>query len=448
MKNILQHIITKDCYKNKINNQEEIDSLRKEMIEKYEIGNYSFKDKIKYNLFTQKKKKRTIAQIINVNNGNSVDSRLEYYLSKSLNKLVTTKTKLLFANRNKILLGLFNTLKSINNFVDYTIIRFDFSKYFDSISSLYVYNKYLDILDFTKEQKCCLKQYVSSIKYCTAGLPLSNTFAEIIGQAFDFEIKKTFSGILYYARYVDDGILIVNQKLSCDNAKNLLNKIIETVFYDKSIPGYEHNKTKIDYNKKFNCITYDDRNRSFDYLGYLINLTYINNKLDVELGITSQKRNKYCNKTKNLIKEYSNNPEKLRIILKLFSRRIVYTILKNNDVKRWISKGLIYNYKDLFFFGDDIDHNTKIFLRSLYNKCFAELQIDIPYYLKDPKSSCGYNLFYCLQHNKTFILDKNIGIKEDDLNSLLEIVSPEYDLKNKKYHEKVKQLLIECKIGY
>ena len=213
MEKILQYVITKDCYKHKINNQLEIDELKKEMVDKYLTEDFSFGDKIKYSLFTQKKKKRKIAEIKNEIDNNCIDSRLEYYLSISLNKLVIAKTKLKYSNRNKILLGLFNSLKALDKFADYTLIRFDFSKFFDSLYSKYIYNKYLDNLDFTKEQKKCLRKYVSSIKYCNAGLPLSNTFAEIIGQDFDMEVKKTFEGILYYARYVDDGILIMNKNI-------------------------------------------------------------------------------------------------------------------------------------------------------------------------------------------------------------------------------------------
>ena len=449
MKNILQHTITKDCYKNKINNQIEIDELKSEMVKKYEYGDYSFENKIEYNLYTQKNKKRKIAEIKNENSNLYTNRSLEYFLSVSLNKLVVNKTKLKFGNRNKIILGLFNILKALDKFQDYTIIKFDFKNFFDSISYKYVYNKYLDNIDFTKEQKSCLKKYISSIKYCTAGLPLSNTFAEIIGQDFDVKVKQAFHGIIYYARYVDDGILVLNNKLMECDVKSKLNQAMDNVFYDKAYFENTFNKTKIDYDKKFSYITREGDNNTFDYLGYLIKLEDMQGgRLRVTLGIAKQKQEKYKNKTKNIIREFKSTPEKMRLVLKLFSRRVVYTILKNNDVKRWISKGIIYNYKDLFFFGEDIDHDTKIFLDSLYNKCFSELGLKVPYYLKDSKCNRGYNLLYCLKQNKTFILDKNIGIKDEDLDNLLKIVSPEYDFNNRKYHEKVKQLLIECKIGY
>lgn len=448
MEKILPYVITQDCFKHKIYDKDEIRLLKEEMLSKYEEGNYSFANKIQYRLFTQKNKKRKIAEIQNGINNEGVDSRLEYFLSISLNRLVVSKYKLKFNNRNKIILGLFNVLKALKNFKDYTIIRFDFSKYFDSISCRYVYEKYLKELDFTKEQKKCLGAYVSSMKYCTAGLPLSNTFAEIIGQDFDTEIRKHFKGIIFYARYVDDGILILNNKQTLDNVKDSLNDVINITFYDNTILGKKVNKTKIDYNTKFDYLTNSNIKQHFDYLGYSIELENKSNNIKVTLGLTLQKQKKYYNKTKNLIMNFAKKPEKLRIILKLFSRRVVYTILKNNGTKRWISKGIVYNYKDLFFFGEKIDHKTKTYLSSLFNKCFSELKISVPYYLKNVNSSRGYNLFYCLKNNKTFILDENIGIKENHLDNLLKVVAPDYNCNNKKYNDKVKQLLIECKIGY
>lgn len=440
MKNELRQAIRKDCYKRKINDSEQIKCLQEQMISLMDNEKYNFCDAIEYNIFTQQNKKRKIASM--------PSESLENYLTKALSKIVNRKLKIEFANRNKILLDLFDCLKGLSKFKDYTIVRFDFKHYFDSLSTEYIYKKYLIEVDFTKEERIVLEKYISSIKHCRAGLPLSNTLAEIIGRDFDRVLQNSLKGIMFYARYVDDGILILNTVYSLDRIKDILNEVISIVFYDTSITVNTKNKALIDFNKKFACLTYVNGKQNFDYLGYKVILEYKrNDKLSICLGISDNKINKYRNKTKSIILKNYKDYEKLRIILKLLSRRVVYTVSKNNDVKRWVTKGITYNYKDLFFFGE-IDYQTEQFLKSLYTKSFTDLNIKVPDYLRNIESSRGYNLYYCLMTNKAFILDEIIGSKKDDLIRLVEKVNKNYSCRGKSYHELIKELLIDCAIGY
>ena len=438
MENKLKYVIKKYCLKNKIFDEEEILKLQNEMISKYNTKSFNFSDKISYKIYTTNKK-RKLAII--------EEGCVEYFIIKALNQIVKNKVKPSFKGRNKIILELFDNLKLIYKFKDFTIIRFDFKNYFDSISSEYVLKKSLIEYNFSKNELDLLKQYIMSMPYCKAGIPLSNIFAEEMGRLFDEKIKMITPNIVYYNRYVDDGILILNEVLDEQKIKNLLKKAVDDVFFDKNIKTIYRNKTKIYINKKYQYIIYNNIPTQFDFLGYKIIFCKSKNDIKIELGISDKKQVKYYNKAKHIILKNYKNEKKLRIILKCLSRRCVYTVSKNNDVNKWISKGITYNYKELFYFGN-VELSTKKFLSELYINIFKELSFKLPNFLKSSSSALGYNLYENIQKNKSIIFDEKIGVGIEDLRNWVKIVNPNYNVDNKKYFELVKEFLIKCNIGY
>ena len=125
----------------------------------------------------------------------------------------------------------------------------------------------------------------------------------------------------------------------------------------------------------------------------------------------------------------------------------MYTVSKNNDINKWISKGISYNYGDLLYF-NKVDPTTKDFLSKLYINIFNDLKIPLPNYLKSSSSAIGYDLYENIQKNKAIIFDEKIGVSESVLKNWINIVNPIYNFKNKKYYELVKEFLIRCHIGY
>ena len=117
-----------------------------------------------------------------------------------------------FPDRSTIMQKLFDELPVLSKLQDFTIIRFDFKKYFYSISNEYVIKNVLFNYKFSREDMDYLYLFSGVNKYSCAGLSLSNTFAELLARSFDLEVKTALFeyGINFYARYVDDGIIILD----------------------------------------------------------------------------------------------------------------------------------------------------------------------------------------------------------------------------------------------
>lgn len=427
-----------NCFKNSIRDDEQMNSLIKSNIDRFNEKEYSFKDSISISSFKIKGKKKIVA-------GVKEGFDLENILLRSLKEILHRKSNVLFRNRQVIVSILLDKIKILKNLKDFTIVRFDFKNYFNSISSEYVYNKYVSGFNLNKEQNSVLKELILSVPYCTMGLPTSNILAEIISADFDKSFLNFFSpqDVVFYARYVDDGIIILNTKINEDIIKDYINSSINNAYYQNGFDGKNKNKTKVDFStNKYSYLTKDSPNKKINYLGYLIKL---NNELDIELGITDEKMLKYQKKLKSIIKNNYHDIERLRIILKLWTRRVVYTLRNKRDVKAWISKGIIHNYNELRNY--NLINSTKVFLKKCVINAFDELGIDMPYYLMKEVDS-SYNVYENLIKNRAFILDKNIGIQRDDLIRLIKKVSPLYICNNKSYHELIKELLVNCVVGY
>ena len=368
---------------------------------------------------------------------NSVEDVISTYLKNGINKLFGIR----FTNRNEIMNKIFSNLRVLKNLSDFTIIRFDFKKYFDSVSTQYIFERYFEHSNISREDKGFLKAYVDKIKYCTAGLTLSNTFCELISQEFDLNIQAKFQtyGVIVYERYVDDGIFILSSYISEGDVKAHINSAINEVFFDKVFA--HKNKTKLNF-KKFRIICRRDLQpiNAFDFLGYEFSM---DNQMKFTYGITQKKIDKYSKKIKKLIEVYNNKPILLRHIIKANSSRVVY--YRNSEYKysrNWISKGLTANYTELRLVLPNLDAKTNLFLENIYCQPFLDLGLKIPGYLKTER----YRLKSNFEKNRAMIFDERIGISKNQL--IKELQSIGYNpMKNPSYNSLVKNYLIEIKIG-
>lgn len=87
-------------------------------------------------------------------------------------------------------------------------------KIFYTISSEYVFQKYISKCSIKRYKIELLENFVSKTKYAYAGLNTSNIICEIIAKYCDEALLLKFKnyGLIFYRRYIDDGILIFNKR--------------------------------------------------------------------------------------------------------------------------------------------------------------------------------------------------------------------------------------------
>lgn len=409
----------------------------------------------------------TIDQIIDDFKNNKIYfNKIKYYkfgnrrlatFEDSLNELtfvdfVSNKIKkmfeITFPNRNSIMRGVFSSIKFLKDLNDFTIIRFDFKKYFSSISTEYIYEQYLKEALLKREIKDKILEYSKTIPYCVPGLSLSNTFAELIAKDFDVELRRLLSqyGIAFYERYIDDGFIILNKFLDKSDAIKILKKCIKAVYFrestqNKTLP----NRTELNLNSlKFQIINRrnlsDSNLYSFNFLGYKFEFDY---KLNFSYGISENKIAKFSNKIEKLVLQYHNNPIYMRHILKANSSRIIYYSSVSEKSRFWVQKGIISSYNELKGYEDKLTTETETFLKNIYANIFKKLGISIPNYI----NSARYNLYNNLSKNKTMIFDEKIGISRAQLIKELNSVGI-IAVTNATYYSLVRNYLIKIKVGH
>lgn len=388
----------------------------------------------------------------------------ENILCQSIKQILDRTFKIKYSNRNKTTRTLFGVISAAIQMSDFTIVKFDFKDYFNSISSIYVFEKYLKYNVSNRHEIDLIKTFVYSTKYAYAGLCTSNAIAEIIARYFDEAVRQMFfsNGIIYYERYIDDSILILNEHMEEAEIKEKLEAVLLNIFHDKTINAPKC-RTKFN-SKKFKYIS---RRKilngilSVDFLGYEFFLSRSgNSKIQIQYGITADKRKKYKDRIDKLILSYTdptspdyNKLELLRHKIAAFSSRAVY-MTKHFRSNVWRVKGFISNYGELRYFLDTglIETSTENYLKSMIDDAFDRARVDKPYFLMGgSKLNCGYNLYGNMRANKTILLVDHIGYDYKSLVALCKQIGINNTDKNGKrrgYGTLVREYLISVRVGY
>ena len=421
-------------------------------------GNTFHFDKMETLHLNQNGKKRIVKQYRDLL---SVENILSIYIKKLLDR----KFRVTYPNRNKIIKSLFNIISAIVQMENFTIVRFDFKDYFNTISSKYVFEKYIKDRISNRNELYLVKNYVEATKFAYAGLCTSNVIAEIISRYFDKNLYQSLlsHGIIFYERYIDDGILIFNDHVEKDEIIDILHKTISKVFKDNSI---KCRKCKTKFNlKKFQYVSKQNLspriNTAVNFLGYEFFFSKNSNvnKIDsiIKYGIADEKRKKYEKKLDKLISFYTQareqNPQELELLrhrIATFSSRQVY-ITHHKNQNTWHVKGFISNYGELRFFlkAGLLESKTEYFLRNMILDAFKRAKL-MPYFLKGD-SSGSYNLYTNMKLNKTFLFVQNIGYDYQSLVKLCKkigINNLTSDYRRRNYNSLVKEYLIKVKVGY
>jgi len=415
---------------------------------------FDFKSFIHFNLKQSGKSRRVVMY-----KHFSAEEILCIFLKRMLDK----KFHVIYPNRNEYIRSLFDTTAAIKDMSDYTIFKFDFSDFFNSVSSEYVYHKYIKDADLERYQNKLMEDFVRATKYAYAGLNTSNILCEIIAKDFDQCLVQHFSkhGIILYKRYIDDGIIILNRYVERDKCLELINDVIKDIFYsplsDSVLPCKTSlNLSKVKYIAARKLIV-DGPTETFDFLGYEFELMKIKasggsnqEKTDFRYGITQAKIDKYTQRLEKIVKEYAESPlkdiELLRHRLKAFTHRTVYQINRYKSTI-WKNKGFIANYCELRFRMDALTDNTSDFLKNSVIRAFTEQGVPLPYFLKGNREESIYNLYNNMKGYRTLLFVEQIGINFGTIEKMCRDIGIDVSSK-KEYDGYVRDYLIKVKVGH
>lgn len=430
-------------------NEATIKSIIEQVCKDYKDGNYDF----------SKFRSIPIKQMGKVRHTKtfepfSCEETLCIYLKRTLDR----KLQIKYPNRNEYVRSLFDVISALRDMNNYSILRFDFKDFFNTVSSEYVFDKYISKYSLERYQIELLKDFVTKTKYAYAGLNTSNIICETISKHFDELLFSKFEeqGLIFYRRYIDDGILVFNKHVEYNLCLSTINDAIREIFLDKNIDVEKGCKTQLnDLKTKFvssYTVSSSNSKADFDFLGYNFVLSpkgseNKKNKPIFKYGITQDKMDKYSKRIDDIIEDYLShkNVELLRHQIKAFSFRTVYQVPKYKSLI-WKAKGFIANYQELRFRTDMLTDDTKDFLENSIINAFTKKGVDLPYFLKGNKEESIYNLYNNLINYRTLLFVELIGIDKKTLVKMCEQIGIRH--KKKRYDGLVRDYLIKVKIGH
>lgn len=433
-------------------------------------GTYDFTTSTSKVLTQSGSKKRYIKQFADCYSAESV-------LCKCIKQILDKIFRIQYPNRNKSVHSVFDMLKAVKQMTDFTIIKCDFKDYFNSVSAQYVFEKFIKEKLSNRFEADLIDNFTKQTKYTYAGFSTSNVMAEIIAEQFDTAVRLAFAdkGILFYERYIDDTLIIINEHIEEAECHLILNDTLKSIYHDESIKSKPKCKTRFNYSK-FIHVTHrglmaiPNTAKPVDYLGYEFLFAHkpdAKKHQDIVLtyGVTEAKQKKYKKRLENLIALFTHeridgvanpdykNLELLRHRIAAFTSREVYQSRRFRQTV-WKTKGFIGNYGELRYLleTDLIDGATKSFLKDLVTNAFTNAGFTtLPYFMLGSSGKSGFNLFENMKKNKTLLFVERIGYSELALKRLCSQVGislTDRNGKNRGYGNLVRDYLIEVKVGY
>ncbi len=347
-----------------------------------------------------------------------------------------------FPNRSYIMTELMNLLPYLHLYKYYTIYKFDFENFFNNVCPAQSYKLLSSSTTLRLKELKFFEKYIKELDRYRPGIGLHNTLIEISGMRFDQEVKANFKnrGLIYYSRYVDDCIIILDETSKETDLEKIILKLMKKYFGKK----LKLNKNKTTFKST------NDTNYTFSYLGYCFQKGQ-SVKNQYKIGINEKKLKKYVSKLNTIILEYdqTKNIELLSFRLELFFKRIVYFGDRNNDGNyRWQVRGISDSYKELkrFMHKTNLDKlitrdTLKLFKEEITN-CFKNNNIEIP-----PKinNQIKNNKFIsCFKNNKAFLIHPKLGLNKKDLINHLSKFN-EKNIESLSYNELAKLLLVKIR---
>jgi len=269
----------------------------------------------------------------------STKSANTHYALKKISVDLKKLYKIEVPHREDISEQIYRIFEQSSNF---SIIRLDIKSFYENIKYELILNKINKDKLLSVKSINILKELTKFIdKGLPRGLSISPILSEIFMKDIDNEIKN-IKDVYYYARYVDDIIII-----SPNNYESILQKTIE-------ILSKYNLKTN---NKKYfkNIESVDNKKKSisssFDYLGYkyIIETVSYNKKRIIKAELSDAKKRKIKTRIIHSLLDriynttYSDKEELLIKRLKVLSSN--YSITYNDHSKGNLKAGMFYSHR-------------------------------------------------------------------------------------------------------
>jgi hypothetical protein len=294
-----------------------------------------------------------------------------YYAVKQLQRNIHKTFKVIQADRNKIIKQIFNIA---SDGFPKIIIKTDIKSFYESIPQDKLFKKIENNTLLSPFSKKLIKRLfyefedkkdktkISLGKGVPRGIGISAYLSELYMRDIDNEIKA-LEDVIYYARYVDDIIVIICPKTE-SKKRDYLSEIRAIVSKNllelKDGTDGKENKTQeilLFQNENKNRKDFDSD--EFKYLGYKFILKHFpkNCKTDLTIEISDNKiKEKYIDRLDAIVKAYNNDAK----YNEKEARNIMFTRLKFltgnfhlNNNKRNIKSGVFYSNKML-----ELNHNN------------------------------------------------------------------------------------------
>ena len=270
-----------------------------------------------------------------------------------INKEVINKYGLKISNRNAIIKTIIQFLSQGEIYsnrrellltpLKFKVIKMDIKNFFPSINKHILYSKIVSSSILNDSSIETIKSFIFSNAYMgiPLGLAFSNSLSELYLEEFDSAIQLNWKPLLY-VRYVDDILLIVNERID-------ENEVVK--FVKKELKNYhlEVNDTKTDFQVSSNQF-------SFTYLGYKFSKFQkktLNSKGKIKhenyliINISDKKFNeKILNKLVRYFKRFKRNYRQSESFWILYYRlkNLIHGVSSKGENNQVIKFGLSYSY--------------------------------------------------------------------------------------------------------
>jgi hypothetical protein len=361
---------------------------------------------------------------------------LDYY-----KLLINRHCNIKFPNRSYVMTELMNIMPILHKYNSFTIYKFDIKDFFYNINSKISFKYLVNSMNLKTNELIFLKNYTARNGGLIPGVGLHNSLIELTGNSFDFDIRRSFKeGLLFYARYVDDCIIILDEKVPEDRLETTVRKLLKKHFGNSTLI----NTQKTQY------VDSESTNYEIDFLGYVFQKGQ-STDLPFKFGIAKKKLNKYTSFINKVVLDYkeSNDVDILNLKLELIFKRVVYYgTRKNNEKYRWQVRGISDSYKELKRFmktNEDyskISNDTKNFFEKSIKISFGRNQVEIPAKIENQIKNKKFISSFL--NNKALLLHQKLGLSHRDLKNKVSIVYKD-NIENHSYSDLANLLIAKIK---